>query len=119
MVILIPNSQSQEQHYSQGGYDSSMYDDYEDDSDDRYGAHSRDSKQHYENGNAYGPGHYQYGHSSFGDDVQLDDDDDDNMWWNMNRRRPTSSCIFFSHLYFFVFSSSRKYPCLIVGSRCS
>lgn len=80
VVILTPNPQSQDQHYSQGGYDSSMYDEYEDDSHDRYGAHSRGSKQHYENGNAYGPGHYQYGHSSFGDDVQLDDDDDDDMW---------------------------------------
>jgi hypothetical protein len=55
-----------------------MYD-YDDDPHDRYGAHSRGSKQGYENGSAYGPG-YQYGHSSFGDDVQLDDDDDDDMW---------------------------------------
>jgi hypothetical protein len=56
-----------------------MYD-YDDDSHDRYGAQSRGSKQGYENGQAYGPGHHQYGHSSFGDDVQLDDDDDDDMW---------------------------------------
>lgn len=55
-----------------------MYE-YTDDAQDHYGTHSQSSKGGYENGNAYGPGHYQYGHSTFGDDVQLDDDDDD-MW---------------------------------------
>ncbi|CAG8269994.1 unnamed protein product [Penicillium salamii] len=78
--ILITNTQSQEQHYAERGYDDSSAYDYDDDPHDRYGAQSRGSKQGYENGNAYGPGHYQYGHSSFGDDVQLDDDDDDDMW---------------------------------------
>lgn len=53
-----------------------MYE-YGDDQRDNYRSHSRGSK--YENGNVYGPGHRQYGHSTFGDDVQLDDDDDD-MW---------------------------------------
>ncbi|CAG7920075.1 unnamed protein product [Penicillium olsonii] len=73
-------AQAQEQHYAERGYDDSSAYDYDDDPHDRYGAQSRGSKQGYENGNAYGPGHYQYGHSSFGDDVQLDDDDDDDMW---------------------------------------
>ena len=57
-----------------------MYD-YEESSRDHYQAHRDDSSKHgYENGNAYGSGHYQYGHSSFGSAVQLDDDDDDDMW---------------------------------------
>ncbi|KAJ5346688.1 hypothetical protein N7541_009170 [Penicillium brevicompactum] len=72
--------ETQDQHYGESGYDDSSAYDYDDDPHDRYGAQSRGSKQGYENGNAYGPGHYQYGHSSFGDDVQLDDDDDDDMW---------------------------------------
>ncbi|KAJ5940134.1 hypothetical protein N7516_000302 [Penicillium verrucosum] len=73
--------QSQEQqHYGESAYDESSMYDYDDDSHDRYGSHSRSEKQGYENGQAYGPGHQQHGHSSFGDDVQLDDDDDDDMW---------------------------------------
>jgi hypothetical protein len=55
-----------------------MYD-YGDDPH-QYQQYSHGGKhQGYDNGNAYGPGHNQYGHMSFGDDVQLDDDDDD-MW---------------------------------------
>ncbi|KAJ5849934.1 hypothetical protein N7455_009790 [Penicillium solitum] len=73
--------QSQEQqHYGESAYDESSMYDYDDDPHDRYGSHSRSDKQGYENGQAYGPGHQQHGHSSFGDDVQLDDDDDDDMW---------------------------------------
>lgn len=79
--LLTSNAQqTQDQHYGESGYDDSSAYEYDDDPHDRYGAQSRGSKQGYENGNAYGPGHYQYGHSSFGDDVQLDDDDDDDMW---------------------------------------
>lgn len=69
-----------QQHYGDGAYDDpSMYD-YDDDPHNRY--HPSEGNKHgYENGNVYDPsGHYQYGHSSFGDDVQLDDDDDDDMW---------------------------------------
>lgn len=54
-----------------------MYD-YTDDPHDHYQTQSKDKYGH-NNGNLYGPGHYQYGHSTFGDDAQLDDDDDD-MW---------------------------------------
>ncbi|KAI3082210.1 hypothetical protein CBS147353_2621 [Aspergillus niger] len=71
--------ESQEQQYSDSSYDDPQMYEYTDDAQDHYGAHSQSSKGGYENGNAYGPGHYQYGHSTFGDDVQLDDDDDD-MW---------------------------------------
>ena len=72
--------QAQEQQQSgDGTYDESMYD-YDDDPHDRYQAHGRGSQHGYENGHSYNSGHYQYGHSSFGDDVQLDDDDDDDMW---------------------------------------
>lgn len=55
-----------------------MYD-YGDDS--HYYQHdSRGSKRRgHDNGNAYGPGHHEYGHMSFGEDVQLDEEDDD-MW---------------------------------------
>ncbi|KAJ5959541.1 uncharacterized protein N7479_006691 [Penicillium vulpinum] len=70
----------EQQHYGDSAYDDSSMYDYDDDPHDRYGSHSRSDKQGYENGQAYGPGHHQYGHSSFGDDVQLDDDDDDDMW---------------------------------------
>ncbi|KAJ5612546.1 hypothetical protein N7510_005740 [Penicillium lagena] len=72
--------QQHQQHYGNGAYDDpSMYD-YDDDPHNRY-HHSGGNKHGYENGNAYdGSGHYQYGHSSFGEDVQLDDDDDDDMW---------------------------------------
>ncbi|KAJ5479012.1 hypothetical protein N7530_004521 [Penicillium desertorum] len=69
----------EQQHYGESAYDDTSMYDYDDDPHDRYGSHSRGDKQGYENGQAYGPGH-QYGHSSFGDDVQLDDDDDDDMW---------------------------------------
>lgn len=68
----------EQQQYGDGTYDESMYD-YDDDPHDRYQAHRGHSKHGYENGSAYGSGHFQYGHS-FGDDVQLDDDDDDDMW---------------------------------------
>ncbi|PYH67764.1 putative telomere silencing protein Zds1 [Aspergillus vadensis CBS 113365] len=71
--------QSQEQQYTDSSYDDPQMYEYTDDAQDHYGTHSQSSKGGYENGNAYGPGHYQYGHSTFGDDVQLDDDDDD-MW---------------------------------------
>ncbi|KAJ5256353.1 hypothetical protein N7505_011504 [Penicillium chrysogenum] len=69
----------EQQHYGESAYDDASMYDYDDDPHDRYGSHARGDKQGYENGQAYGPGH-QYGHSSFGDDVQLDDDDDDDMW---------------------------------------
>ena len=54
-----------------------MYD-YGNDSHGQYGSHSTG----YVNGsnNPYGAGYYNYGHSTFGDDVQLDDDDDNDMW---------------------------------------
>ena len=67
------------QHYSDSSYDDPQMYEYGDDSHDAYRQHTRGSKNGYENGHAYGPGHYQYGNSTFGDDVQLDDDDDD-MW---------------------------------------
>lgn len=61
-------------------YGDNTYDDYEysDDAYDHYGSQSRG----YENGNGnpYTTGYYNYGHSTFGDDVQLDDDDDNDMW---------------------------------------
>ncbi|KAJ5093943.1 hypothetical protein N7456_009804 [Penicillium angulare] len=69
----------EQQHYGDSGYDDGSMYDYDDDPRDRYQAHGHD-KHGYENGHAYDSGHYQYGHSSFGDDVQLDDDDDDDMW---------------------------------------
>ncbi|KAL2012251.1 hypothetical protein VTN00DRAFT_4969 [Thermoascus crustaceus] len=69
----------QEQQYGDVSYDESQMYDYEtDDRHDRHRSQSRGSKHGYENNNMYGPGHQQYGHSSFGDDAQLDDDDD--MW---------------------------------------
>lgn len=56
---------------------------YDYDHDNRHNSYgSRGSTHGYESGTAYGPGHYQQyndGHSSFGDEAQLDDDDDD-MW---------------------------------------
>ena len=67
------------QHYSDSSYDDPQMYEYGDESHDSYRQHTRGSKSGYENGHAYGPGHYQYGNSTFGDDVQLDDDDDD-MW---------------------------------------
>ncbi|KAJ5721608.1 uncharacterized protein N7483_009542 [Penicillium malachiteum] len=71
--------QQQQQHYGDSGYDDGSMYDYDDDPRDRYQAHGH-SKHGYENGHSYDSGHYQYDHSSFGDDVQLDDDDDDDMW---------------------------------------
>ncbi|KAF9889389.1 hypothetical protein FE257_007290 [Aspergillus nanangensis] len=71
--------EAQDQQYGDNAYDESQMYDYNDDPHDQYRPHSRGSKQGYENGNSYGPGHYQYGHSTFSDDAQLDDDDDD-MW---------------------------------------
>ncbi|KOC17371.1 telomere silencing protein [Aspergillus flavus AF70] len=71
--------EAQMQHYSDSSYDDPQMYEYGDDSHDSYRQHTRGSKSGYENGHAYGPGHYQYGNSTFGDDVQLDDDDDD-MW---------------------------------------
>ncbi|KAJ5759271.1 hypothetical protein N7520_006427 [Penicillium odoratum] len=69
----------EQQHYGDSAYDEASMYDYDDDPRDRYQTHEH-SKHGYENGHAYGSDHYQYGHSSFGDDVQLDDDDDDDMW---------------------------------------
>ncbi|GIK06965.1 hypothetical protein Aspvir_002618 [Aspergillus viridinutans] len=69
--------ETQQEQYSDTSYDDPQMYEYGDDQRDNYRPHSRGSK--YENGNVYGPGHHQYGHSTFGDDVQLDDDDDD-MW---------------------------------------
>ncbi|KAL5335856.1 hypothetical protein BJX70DRAFT_306241 [Aspergillus crustosus] len=72
--------ESQDQQYSDNSYDDGHMYDYSDDSRNHYQQDSRGSKhQGYNNGNAHGPGHYQYDHMSFSDDVQLDDDDDD-MW---------------------------------------
>ncbi|KAJ5785074.1 uncharacterized protein N7503_010286 [Penicillium pulvis] len=71
--------QQQQQHYGETAYDEASMYDYDDDPRDRYQAHGHD-KHGYENSHSYGSDHYQYGHSSFGDDVQLDDDDDDDMW---------------------------------------
>ncbi|KAJ5993799.1 hypothetical protein N7451_009523 [Penicillium sp. IBT 35674x] len=71
--------QQQQQHYGDTAYDEASMYDYDDDPRDRYQAHGHD-KHGYENSHSYGSDHYQYGHSSFGDDVQLDDDDDDDMW---------------------------------------
>ncbi|PWY78324.1 hypothetical protein BO70DRAFT_62209 [Aspergillus heteromorphus CBS 117.55] len=69
----------EQQQYADSSYDDPQMYEYNDDQQDPYHSQSHGSKGGYENGNAYGPGHYQYDHSSFGDDVQLDDDDDD-MW---------------------------------------
>ncbi|KAH8427750.1 putative telomere silencing protein Zds1 [Aspergillus melleus] len=69
----------EQQQYSDASYEEHQMYDYHDDQHDQYRSQSRGGKQGYENGNAYGPGLHQYGHSSFGDDAQLDDDDDD-MW---------------------------------------
>ncbi|KAE8372759.1 hypothetical protein BDV26DRAFT_273419 [Aspergillus bertholletiae] len=71
--------EAQMQHYSDSSYDNPQMYEYGDDSHDPYRQHTRGSKNGYENGHSYGPGHYQYGNSTFGDDVQLDDDDDD-IW---------------------------------------
>lgn len=68
----------QEQQYSDASYDDAQMYDYGNDSHGQYGSHSTG----YVNGsnNPYGAGYYNYGHSTFGDDVQLDDDDDNDMW---------------------------------------
>ncbi|KAL2826120.1 hypothetical protein BDW59DRAFT_67730 [Aspergillus cavernicola] len=72
--------ESQDQHYGDSSYDDPQMYDYGDDSHSQYQQNSRGNKQYgSDNGNSYGPGHNQYGHMSFGDNVQLDDDDDD-MW---------------------------------------
>ncbi|EAW06589.1 putative telomere silencing protein Zds1 [Aspergillus clavatus NRRL 1] len=70
-------SQQEQQHYNDSSYDDPQMYEYNDDPRDAHRPHSRGSK--YENGNAYGPGHHQHGHSAVGDDAQLDDDDDE-MW---------------------------------------
>ncbi|KAL2821180.1 hypothetical protein BJX63DRAFT_258654 [Aspergillus granulosus] len=69
----------EDQQYADSSYDDPQAYDYGDDQQNHYQQNSRGNKHGYDNGNSYGPGHYQYGHMSFGDDVQLDDDDDD-MW---------------------------------------
>ena len=52
-----------------------MYDDYSDEH------HYETQSRGYENGNnPYTSGYNYYGHSTFGDDVQLDDDNDNDMW---------------------------------------
>ncbi|KAL2855211.1 hypothetical protein BJX68DRAFT_231738 [Aspergillus pseudodeflectus] len=71
--------ESQDQQYADSAYDDPQMYDYGDDQQNHYQQNSRGSKHGYDNGNSYGSGHYNYGHMSFGDDVQLDDDDDD-MW---------------------------------------
>ncbi|PLN81981.1 hypothetical protein BDW42DRAFT_86921 [Aspergillus taichungensis] len=71
--------EEQDQRYADSSYDDPQMYEYGDDSHDHYGTNSRGSKQGYENGNAYGPGHYQYGH--YGNDSHLDDDDDDDDMW--------------------------------------
>lgn len=71
--------QEQDQRYSDSSYDDPQMYEYGDDPHDHYGTSSRGSKPGYENGNAYGPGHYQYGH--YGNDSHLDDDDDDDDMW--------------------------------------
>ncbi|RAL16329.1 putative telomere silencing protein Zds1 [Aspergillus homomorphus CBS 101889] len=69
----------EEQQYADSSYDDPQMYEYGDDHHDQYRSQSRGSKDSYESGNAYGPGHNQHGHSTFGDDMQLDDDEDD-MW---------------------------------------
>ncbi|KAJ5923225.1 hypothetical protein N7454_008470 [Penicillium verhagenii] len=69
----------EQEHYGDSAYDESSIYDYDDDPRDRYQANGQ-SKQGYDNGHSYSSDHYQYEHSSFGDDAQLDDDDDDDMW---------------------------------------
>ncbi|PYI33083.1 hypothetical protein BP00DRAFT_424192 [Aspergillus indologenus CBS 114.80] len=71
--------EAQEQQYTDSSYDDPQMYEYSDEHQDQYRSQSRGSKDGYDNGNAYGPGHSQYGHSTFGDDMQLDDDEDD-MW---------------------------------------
>ncbi|BCR92673.1 putative telomere silencing protein Zds1 [Aspergillus chevalieri] len=74
--------QQQYQRYQEAqqygdGYEESQAYDYGDETHDQYGSHSSG----YQNGDGYGSGYYNhYGHSAFGDDVQLDDDDDNDMW---------------------------------------
>ncbi|KAL2837655.1 hypothetical protein BJY01DRAFT_220788 [Aspergillus pseudoustus] len=71
--------ESQDQQYADNSYDDPQIYDYGDDQQNQYQQTSRGNKHGYDNGNSYGSGQYQYGHMSFGDDMQLDDDDDD-MW---------------------------------------
>lgn len=70
--------QAQEQQYDDSSYDDPGMYDY-DDSHDHYQPQSKSGKYGHDNGSSYGAGHYQYGHSTFGDDTHVDDDDDD-MW---------------------------------------
>ena len=56
-----------------------MYD-YEDDQQDHYQSNGRSGQHGYDNSHHYTSNSYGYGHSSFGDDCQLDDDDEDDMW---------------------------------------
>ncbi|RMJ21852.1 telomere silencing protein Zds1 [Aspergillus sp. HF37] len=70
---------AQEQQYDDSSYDDPRMYEYADDPHDHYRSQSKRSKYGHDNGSLYGHGHYQYGHSTFGDDAQLDDDDDD-MW---------------------------------------
>lgn len=59
-------------------YGDNPYNDYDDYSDEH---HYETQSRGYENGNnPYTSGYNYYGHSTFGDDVQLDDDDDNDMW---------------------------------------
>ncbi|PYH45052.1 putative telomere silencing protein Zds1 [Aspergillus saccharolyticus JOP 1030-1] len=69
----------EQQQYTDSSYDDPQMYEYGGDQHDQYRSQSRGSKDGYDSGNAYGPGHSQYGHSTFGDDMQLDDDEDD-MW---------------------------------------
>ncbi|KAI2794439.1 hypothetical protein POX_a01038 [Penicillium oxalicum] len=69
----------QQQQYGDSGYGDSMYD-YEDDQQDHYQSNGRSGQHGYDNSHHYTSNSYGYGHSSFGDDCQLDDDDEDDMW---------------------------------------
>lgn len=71
------DEQSQEEAYEDHSYDDPQMYEY-DDGHERYGS-AKSGKYGNDNGNFYASGQYQYGHSTFGDDAQLDDDDDD-MW---------------------------------------
>ncbi|KAL4911487.1 hypothetical protein BDW74DRAFT_8692 [Aspergillus multicolor] len=71
--------ESQDQHYDDNSYDDPQMYDYGDDQPHHQRYPSTNKQQAYNNGNVYGPGHNQYGHMSFGEDVQLEDEDDE-MW---------------------------------------
>ncbi|RDW93355.1 putative telomere silencing protein Zds1 [Aspergillus mulundensis] len=72
--------ESQDQHYDDSSYDDPQMYDYSEGQHNHQQRPQTNKHQTYDNSNAYGPGHNQYGHMSFGDDVQLDDDEDDDMW---------------------------------------